>query len=421
MNRNPGLGGLVTLPIDWKWLTVDDIGNVIGGGTPSREVPAYWNGDIAWVTPGELSALRTKFLEETAERISRLGLESSGARLLPPGTLLVTSRATLGLVAIAAIPIATNQGFKSVVCNELVEPTFLYHFFKYGVPELVRRASGTTFLEIPAREFRKIGLPAPPLAEQHRIASILDMADEAIRRTEELIAKLELIRQGLLRDLLTRGISGNRRLREPESARQLGGNASAGGHRTDDLPSLGELADKGEIQLGRGKVISRLDIEHRPGPYPIYSSSAAGQGEFGRYGLYMFDEELITWSVDGGGRPFYRPRHRFSVTNVGGFLRIRALDRWSYRYVHALLEYQHSKRLFDWQSKAHPSVIRDLYLLPPRPLAEQKRIAEVLDSLGDNLGRENRLADKLRLIRRGLTNDLITGRVSVTTVRGDAA
>ena len=73
---------------------------------------------------------------------------------------------------------------------------------------------------------------------------------------------------------------------------------------------------KQHIQLGRGNIISSRDISRNPGDYPIYSSSAKGMGEFGRYGDYMFDEELITWSVDGGGRFFYRPKHRFSVTNV---------------------------------------------------------------------------------------------------------
>jgi Type I restriction modification DNA specificity domain len=154
--------------------------------------------------------------------------------------------------------------------------------------------------------------------------------------------------------------------------------------QADWLP-LDALVKTGEIQLGRGNIISALDIAADEGSYPIYSSSAASTGEFGRYGKFMFDEELITWSVDGGGRPFHRKKHRFSVTNVGGFLRIKAHEKWDYRFVHALLQLQHSRMTFDWLMKAHPSVIRMLYKIPVVPLEEQRRIAEILDTIDETI------------------------------------
>jgi len=113
-------------------------------------------------------------------------------------------------------------------------------------------------------------------------------------------------------------------------------------------------------------------------------------GKFGEYGLFMFDEELITWSVDGGGTFFYRPKHRFSVTNVGGLLRILKPEELDYKYLYYALSLQHSQLNFDWVQKAHPSVISRLYKsIPLPPLPEQRRIAAILDQ-----------ADTLRAKRR---------------------
>lgn len=148
--------------------------------------------------------------------------------------------------------------------------------------------------------------------------------------------------------------------------------------------SLGELEDQGYIKLGRGKVISKTDLSTLPGIYPVYSSAQEKDGKFGEYGKYMFDEELITWSVDGGGRIFYRHKHRFSVTNVGGTLRVLNQDRIYCRFLFYILDHLHSTVKFDWVQKAHPSVIRDVYDKIPLPLLdEQRRIAEVLRSVDE--------------------------------------
>ena len=144
--------------------------------------------------------------------------------------------------------------------------------------------------------------------------------------------------------------------------------------------SLDALVELGWIELGRGKVISKKDLAQTPGPYPVYSSAKEADGKFGEYGLYMFDEELITWSVDGGGHLFHRPKHRFSVTNVGGTLRILKPEKLDYRFLYYMLSYVQSTIPFDWVLKAHPSVLRRLYThLPVPPLPEQQRIVAILD------------------------------------------
>jgi type I restriction enzyme S subunit len=144
---------------------------------------------------------------------------------------------------------------------------------------------------------------------------------------------------------------------------------------------LGELEDTGIIELGRGKVISKTDITKHPGNYPVYSAARLNNGEFGRYGRYMFDEELITWSVDGGGNFFYRPRHKYSVTNVCGWIRILRPHILNYKFLYFVLDFAHRRLNFDYIYKAHPSVIRGIYEIPLPPIEEQRRIVEKIEKL----------------------------------------
>ncbi|HUW29523.1 MAG TPA: restriction endonuclease subunit S [Sulfuriferula sp.] len=175
--------------------------------------------------------------------------------------------------------------------------------------------------------------------------------------------------------------------------------------------TLDEHIRRGNIELGRGDVISKIDIEKYPGPYPIYSSSAQGDGKFGEYGKFMFDEELISWSVDGGGNFFYRPKHQFSVTNVSGYLRIKTKEL-GYRFLYYSLALQHRDISFDYTTKAHPSVIKKLYSVPSIPKTEQDRIAEILSTLDEAIEQTEALIAKHQQIKAGLMHDLFTRGVT---------
>ena len=151
---------------------------------------------------------------------------------------------------------------------------------------------------------------------------------------------------------------------------------------------LGELEDEGFVKLGRGNVISKKDLASTPGDFPVYSSSAIGIGEFGRYGKYMFDDERITWSVDGGGRFFFRSAHKYSVTNVCGWMTVLKQDRLNTRFLYHVLSGSWERKVFDYIKKAHPSVIRDEYEIPiPCPdnpkksLEIQAEIVHILDAM----------------------------------------
>ena len=143
---------------------------------------------------------------------------------------------------------------------------------------------------------------------------------------------------------------------------------------------LGDLEDQKIIQLGRGNVISKTDLRDNPGEYPVYSSSATGNGILGFYSNYMFEDERLSWSIDGGGRFFYRPKHKYSITNVCGWLKVLQEDKISTKYLFYVLTNEWVKKVFDYNKKAHPSVIRKEYTLPIPPLSVQEEIVKILDS-----------------------------------------
>ena len=120
-------------------------------------------------------------------------------------------------------------------------------------------------------------------------------------------------------------------------------------------------------------------MQSDPGDYPVYSSSATGDGEIGRYGKYMFDDERITWSIDGGGKLFYRNNLKYSVTNVGGWIKVLS-PQLSTKYLYYVLMNQWAGKRFDYTKKAHPSVIRDEYIVPLIPPGAQKEIVRILDT-----------------------------------------
>lgn len=174
---------------------------------------------------------------------------------------------------------------------------------------------------------------------------------------------------------------------------------------------LDEFIADGSVLLGRGDVISKDDIEAHPGPYPIYSSSAHNNGKFGEYGKFMFDEELITWSVDGGGYFFYRPKHKYSVTNVCGYMRLRG-EKLHPKFVYYSLANQHRFLTFDYTTKAHPSVIKKQYWLPIIAREQQQKIASILTSIDTNIEKTEALIAKYQQIKAGLMHELFTRGVT---------
>ena len=162
------------VPKSWSWCRLRHIGNVIGGGTPKTAIDDYWDGDVPWITPADLSGYNEMYISGGARNISVLGLSKSSAQLMPAGTVLFSSRAPIGYVAIANNVISTNQGFKSFVpaTNEITSD-YMYYCLKAMCGSIAARASGTTFKEISGTEMAETLVPLPPVNEQKKIVECI--------------------------------------------------------------------------------------------------------------------------------------------------------------------------------------------------------------------------------------------------------
>ena len=184
----------------WARVKLSDIGSVVGGATPSTSVEKYYGGEIAWVTPKDLSSFSGRYIECGERNITEEGLNSCSAQLLPAGSVLFSSRAPIGYVAIAKNPIATNQGFKSLVPDtKKVDSLFMYYLLKYNKNRIEAMGSGTTFKEVSGATMKNIEVNLPPLAEQKRIAGILGALDDKIELNRRINANLEEQAQALFK------------------------------------------------------------------------------------------------------------------------------------------------------------------------------------------------------------------------------
>ena len=172
---------------------ISDIGTVVGGATPSTKKPEnYENGKIAWITPKDLSTFTGRYIERGERNITEVGLKSCSTKLLPKNTVLFSSRAPIGYVAIAANEVCTNQGFKSVVPNEKTDPLFLFYLLKYNKDKIEGMGSGTTFKEVSGTTMKNIVVNVPTdKGVQEKIAAILGSIDDKIEENEQINKNLE--------------------------------------------------------------------------------------------------------------------------------------------------------------------------------------------------------------------------------------
>jgi len=177
----------------WKECTISDIGTVVGGATPSTKVPEnYIEGRIAWITPKDLSTFHSRYIEHGERNITERGLHTCSTTLLPPNTILFSSRAPIGYIAIAKNALCTNQGFKNIIPNTNIHPLFLYYLLKNNKDRIENMGSGTTFKEVSAAVMNSISIRIPEKIQiQQKITKLLGSLDDEIELNRQINANLE--------------------------------------------------------------------------------------------------------------------------------------------------------------------------------------------------------------------------------------
>ena len=190
---------------EWKECTLSDLGTIVGGATPStKDSSNYENGSIAWITPKDLSNHTERFISHGERNITEKGLKSCSAQLMPPNSILFTSRAPIGYIAIAKNEVCTNQGFKSIVPNKDTDFMFLYYLLRYNKDNIENLGSGTTFKEVSGSTMRNVPVKVPPLPTQQKIAAILSSLDDKIELNNKINTNLEQQIETLLLDYLSK-------------------------------------------------------------------------------------------------------------------------------------------------------------------------------------------------------------------------
>ncbi len=186
---------------EWIDCKIADLGTVIGGATPStKRLEYYENGSIAWITPKDLSTFRGRYIRRGERNITEIGLKSCSTQLLPKNTVLFSSRAPIGYIAIAENELCTNQGFKSVIPNENTDPLFLYYLLKYNKNKIESMGSGTTFKEVSGNTLKNIVVSVPRDKKvQEQISSILGAIDDKIEANEKINNNLEQQAQAIFK------------------------------------------------------------------------------------------------------------------------------------------------------------------------------------------------------------------------------
>jgi type I restriction enzyme S subunit len=400
------------LPEGWKWVRLEEvIEDIADGGTPSRDNPEYFNGNINWLVVDDIQ----RKIVKTRETITAKGLKHSNAKLWKKGTIILSFGATIGEVGIAEIELATKQGIAGIVPQkDKLLNTFLYYVLKHNKHILLRYANQTTIMEVrPSIIKEKFKFPLPPLPEQQKIAEILETVDNAIEKTDKIIEKYKRIKQGLMQDLLTKGIDESGNIRD-EKTHKFKSSPLGRIPEEWEVVRLGEVV---EIHDNKRIPLSEEERVNRKGIYPYCGAN----GIIDHIDNYIFEGDYILLAEDGGffGRfenSAYLMSGKFWVNNHAHVLKARegiSVDE----FILAWLVFDDISKYISGttRQKLNQCLMKNI-LIPLPPIPEQQKIAEILSQTDQTIEKEEQYKEKLERIKKGLMEDLLTGKLRVNNL-----
>ncbi|WP_120963695.1 restriction endonuclease subunit S [Helicobacter pylori] len=372
----------LTTPSNWQRVRLGDIAEIIGGGTPSTQITSFWNGSINWFTPTEIGI--TKYVYKSQRTITLLGLKKSSAKLLPIGTILLTSRASIGDCAILKVVATTNQGFQSLIPLEKINNEFLYYLMLTLKNKLLKLASGSTFLEVSPNKIKNLLIPLPPLNEQIAIANILSDVDRYLYNLDALILKKESVKKALSFELLSQ----RKRLRGFNQAWQRVRLGDIANYLTSNL-SAEQITQQGKIKV--------YDVNNFIG----YTNTT-----------FISDKPYISIVKDGSvGRVRILPPKTNILSTMGALI---ANHKTTTEFLFYLLSN------FDFKNFTSGSIIPHIYFkdykektifLPP--LNEQIAIANILSALDHEIISFKNKKRQFENIKKALNHDLMSAKIRV--------
>ena len=401
----------MVVPEDWNIKHLDDFGYIVSGGTPSTSVPSYWNGMIPWCTPTDITGTEGIIISKTEKCITEDGLKNSSADVLPSGSLLLCTRATIGDSKINSIPMATNQGFKNVVPFKDTCIKYLYYLLQTKKREMLEKATASTFAEISKSALCEIPLQAPEKQEQEQIAQVLFDIDALITDLQKLIQKKKNIRQGTMQMLVT----GKKRL-DGFSGEWVKINLAKNSRLKARIGWQGlttaEYLDEGYSYLITGTVFKDGRIEWNGCHYVDYDRYAQDPN------IQVSNGDLLL-TKDGtiGKVAFVTDLKRPATLNSGVFLVKPITDAYTAHFMFYVLESSVFKDFL--QQLSAGSTINHLYqkdlvkfdLFVPPTKEEQEAIAGILFDMDCDIHKLEEKLSKYQKVKQGMMEELLTGKV----------
>lgn len=397
------------VPNGWEVKPLSNITKWSSGGTPSKNNPDYWNGEIPWISA---ASMRGHYFENSELKISDLAV-SKGAKMAPKNSILLLVRGSMLWnkipVGIVARKVSFNQDVKCLVphADELTTEFLLYWFLTYE-HRLMNMVTGTGIGagKLDTTDLQGLDVFLPPLPEQRKIAQILSTWDKAIATTEKLIDASKQQKKALMQQLL----SGKKRLVDPETGKKFEGEWK--------LTTVDEMCN-----VGRGRVISKKEISENSGIYPVYSSQTLNNGVMGQIGTFDFEGEYATWTTDGvnAGTVFYRTG-KFNCTNVCGTLQPKNKAELSTQFLALALSLEAFKYVS--HTLANPKLMNNVmktvsFKIPQ--FSEQQKIASVLTTSDKEIELLEAKLVYFKQEKKALMQQLLTGKRLVKVAETEAA
>ncbi len=393
---------------EWRDLVLDDVAEVVGGGTPATSNGSFWGGAIPWITPSEVTRHEGEVVRETERTITEEGLAASSATLLPEGTVLVTSRATVGAVAMAGHSMATNQGFASLVTKDAVLPHFLMNWVQANRVEFQKRASGSTFPEITRSKVKSIPIRLPKVSVQRRIVDLVGILDSSIERERLASAAASSLLYSALLEHVTNTIGQAQRVVDC-CIRVVGGVwGDEPGIGDVDVAALGPRiylpGTPGLVVVGSPiRSFSARQVETRlvrPGDIVLERSGGSPSQPVGRVVIASGDEPAC---VPTDFQRLVRPDPAVVMPR---YLFWRLWCDWR-----AGVTLGYSRRTTGITNLSVTQYLNRLISVPPIP--EQQRLVGMIDSMADSVSATDLCVLQLQQLRTSVLTGLMSGDIEI--------
>ena len=412
------------IPVDWEVLRLKDIAlRFYNGGTPDTTNNDYWNGDIPWVTGADFENQKIKRIRRY---ITDEAVKYSATNIIQRGNLLFVTRTGVGKLTIAPFDIAISQDITGVILDSRKAfPGYIYWYFDYNAERLRSIIQGTSINGLLRGDLESFDIPLAPLPEQKKIAEILTTVDDAIEKTTQVIENTKELKKGLMQKLLTRGI-GHKKFKKTEIGEIP---------ESWEVVKLNDVASRQKYSFVDGTFGSNLkSIHYVDRGVPVIQSQAVISGKFKANETFYVTQKkakelerskvlpgdivIAKIGVNYGASATIPENHPEAVLS-GNTMKITPNhEKVVTEFLQRVLHYFRETRLFDKivSTTAQPAITltgaKNLKIPLPK-LSEQKKIAKILSSIDDEVERESDHKERLELLKRGLMQVLLTGRLRV--------